>query len=1304
MSADPEATAGRALQQQSPTIATGDHSAGQDDAPSQDTDQQDEDEEEDEEDEEEPKLKYAKLTGNLTGVYRNGDSTSAFVVAGDKMVMGSHNGSVHVLALPGLQALRSWRGHSATITSISVSPTPPPPTTVRSEKGETSVVTLGSPAPSIRDQPRSSATAPAAARQPPQQQHSTPSIVNTPNNQIYVATSSLDGHVCISSLLDTKDVQLRNFARPVNAVCLSPDYKNDRTYLSGGLAGQLVLTVGGKSGVSADANTSSTAAATSGWLGTLTGGLAGGGQGRDTALHSGEGPIGTIKWSLSGKWVVWVNEEGIKIMRSHLRLDSESAEDAWKRIAHAGKPNRTNWTGMAAVWKARCEWINELRLEDDHTDAQGDAPPAAITKPNGNGIPGSNATSKAKKVEKLIVGWGDTTWLLHVHEGGTSHSGSRQIGSADIIHKLQFRDCIVSGITLYTPTLAAILAYRTRDDDDNPIDNSNTPSKGGRQRNRRTGLPPQLRLVNIKDGEEVDLDELSISRFETLSAQDYHLSTIYIPQPVPEKVLRGEGKGALAAVWEASGGGYAERLFSSSASVMSGSSSGKDEKTSGRRSVSSPKGSVQGVAASQPFRRVTDAHPYMEAQGQKLVIQSPYDCVLAIKRDQGDHLEWLLEHERYAEAWLLIDRHPQIVDTAERQTYGADSEPSSPSRADPNSLADFFTDGQDAQSSIGGEPGYNASSQKEKRRIGDLWLQQLIAARQWVEAGEIAGKVLGTSPRWEHWVWTFAQADKFDEITPYIPSSQLRPPLPSLVYEVVLGHYIQVDRSRLKQLMETWDPELFDVKSIITAIEGKLRSGEVTERTVEDGEKGRDWRMLMEALAKLYLADDRSREALRCYIRTQNADTAMELIKDGGLLDAVGEDVPGLLMLRVSAEQLRSAPPAELEEASSDALQLLREEAHRGTIPPSTVIGQLERKGPALQLFLFFYLKALWLGRPDQEQQQQNQQTPRRKWDPRIQEGHALVNDHADLALSLFAEYDRDLLMTFLRASEMYSYERAANICDQRHYIPELVYILSKTGQAKRALSLIISELGDVKQAISFAKENGELWDDLLDYSMNRPRFIRGLLEELGTAINPVKMIRRIPEGLEIPGLKDGIQTMVREYEIQYSISEGVARVLRGEVGVAMDTLRAGRKKAVRFEVVHGRHGVEDVDLAVRDVPTTVPGDGEVLAVARRKVEVKSVRPGHCVGCGEPFGDDEKLPLIGFACGHVYHLPCLLRANPATSDEDSIDRLLGQLGYQNSSEDSGIGGRSVGAKVAHAHVIKNVVKGGCRHCVISDGA
>lgn len=51
----------------------------------EDDDEEEEEEEEDDE-EDEPRLNYTSLTKYLRTLYRNGDATSAFLVAGDKMV------------------------------------------------------------------------------------------------------------------------------------------------------------------------------------------------------------------------------------------------------------------------------------------------------------------------------------------------------------------------------------------------------------------------------------------------------------------------------------------------------------------------------------------------------------------------------------------------------------------------------------------------------------------------------------------------------------------------------------------------------------------------------------------------------------------------------------------------------------------------------------------------------------------------------------------------------------------------------------------------------------------------------------------------------------------------------------------------------------------------------------------------------------------------------------------------------------------------------------------------------------------
>ncbi len=49
-------------------------------------DNREEEEASEDEEDEEPRLKYASLTKHLRPVYRNGDATSASLVAGDKMV------------------------------------------------------------------------------------------------------------------------------------------------------------------------------------------------------------------------------------------------------------------------------------------------------------------------------------------------------------------------------------------------------------------------------------------------------------------------------------------------------------------------------------------------------------------------------------------------------------------------------------------------------------------------------------------------------------------------------------------------------------------------------------------------------------------------------------------------------------------------------------------------------------------------------------------------------------------------------------------------------------------------------------------------------------------------------------------------------------------------------------------------------------------------------------------------------------------------------------------------------------------
>ncbi|KAI1126992.1 hypothetical protein F5Y10DRAFT_201926 [Nemania abortiva] len=1266
----------------------------EDDEEDEDEDEDDDEEEVEEEDDEEeeeddePRLKYARLTQHLLPVYRNGDSTSAFLVAGDKMIVGTHKGNIHVVQLPTFQSLIAYHAHDASVTSISISPYPPPtlPPTLKPEA-------LARAATQTASRPSSQHTESSPARQQ-RKPREIPQVPNLPSNNIFIASSSMDGFVRVQSLVDpAKDCRIRNFARPVQAVAVSPDYKNDRTYLSGGRAGNLVLTVGAPQGRSTSTTVGTAAAAAAGWLGSV--GLAAN-TGKDTILHSGEGAISTIKWSLSGKYVVWLNEHGIKIMRSKMHLDSVSLEDAWKRIGHIDRPQTEEWEEMAGFWEGRAEWIDDQAIGGSDDEGKESSAPTTLTPAAAKLA--LQAKTHDKSIERLLVGWGGTIWIIHVHPGGVSSAKDdtqRSVGRAEIAKILRM-DCIISGISLYTQNLLLVLAYcnpeqgdgvdrdaqlaRGHEADPSITSSGSGPSTSG-IRHRRNALRPELRLIDLVSQAEVDKDSLPVNNFQGLSSNDYHLGVL----PASRAASVAASRGALEALagfgndmWNAAI--MPISLFSSGASIRS--------KNSNDAASRSQVGGGNNARAGSYFTSQT-AHPSLVKPGAKLFIHSPHDCILATKRDLGDHLAWLLEHEKYQDAWELLNEHPEVMEVSEKLDSGF-----TPTPERNTSTTDEFV--EDTSSVIDFHKAPNTPIEKEKQRIGELWVQELLDHGNWDKAAKIVAMVVKAPDRWEKWVYTFAGAKRFDEIANYIPSEPMHPPIPGTIYEIVLGHYLRTDKPRFKELLERWGLELFNIQEIATALENQLRFRDVREDSIEDGEKGRDWHIVMEALARLHEASGKYRDALKCYIKLQDADSAMRLIRDNHLADAVADDVASFIALRVPETKVSRMSIEELAESTSEAITLLVDETQRGLIRPETVVSQLEKQ--SLDHYLFFYFRGLW---------QEYREGP-------VDETVSLLDEFADLVVRIFVLFDRELLMDFLRVSTSYAFEKAVQECEHANYVPELVYLYSKTGQMKRALYLIIDRLRDVSQAIAFAKEQDDpdLWEDLLMYSMDKPRFIRALLEEVGTSINPITLIRRIPEGLEIPGLREGLKHIMKEHEIQYSISSGVARVLRSEVVAAQSQLRNGQRKGIKFDVVV--QSSDHLDIEVKDVPrnpaielfsptSTVQSNGSgtptTFAAVPPATETdqqpdhdhKEAQPGHCAKCHDPFSEWETETLVGFACGHVFHITHLLETLHPGQDIDPA--IVGNGGSGRSR-----GGRFVGSKVTHARLIRDRVESGCPVC------
>lgn len=569
---------------------------------------------------------------------------------------------------------------------------------------------------------------------------------------------------------------------------------------------------------------------------------------------------------------------------------------------------------------------------------------------------------------------------------------------------------------MYTQNLLMVLAYCSAEDDEDddasegastvrghkshPSTSSTGSQPSGGIPRRQNNQRPELRLIDLDSKKEVSGDSLTVSRYERLSAGDYHLGII----PPRNAAAVVSSRGALEAlagigtdVWHAAIN--PRSLFSSGASIRS-HGSGDDASSVARA------GSTTGTIRPGMTGQLPSVHPSLTKPGAKIFIHSPYDCILATKRDLSDHLSWLLEHKRYEEAWGLLNDNPEILTAPE----GISELPSTPTKQ--QGSEDFRDDESVTDSSY---RAMYSSVEKEKRRIGDLWIQGLVEEGRWAAAARVCSQVLKTPDRWEKWVWTFAGAKRFDDIADYIPSELTSPPLPTTVYEVVLGHYLQTDKPRFRELLDRWPTDLFNINIITTALENQLKFRDVREDSIDDGEKGRDWRIVVECLAHLHEANGRHREALKCYIKLQDADSTFRLIRDSHLAEAVVDDIPSFIGLRVSPERLDQMTEKDLEEATSEAITLLVDEAQHGLVRPEVVVEQL--RAQELHLYLFFYLRGLWRGEGLKEHTGENM-------DRLVMESQSLVDDFADLAVHLFATYDRTLLMDFLKASTSYGLEK----------------------------------------------------------------------------------------------------------------------------------------------------------------------------------------------------------------------------------------------------------------------------------------
>ncbi|KAI8139914.1 hypothetical protein BJV82DRAFT_625472 [Fennellomyces sp. T-0311] len=472
---------------------------------------------------------------------------------------------------------------------------------------------------------------------------------------------------------------------------------------------------------------------------------------------------------------------------------------------------------------------------------------------------------------------------------------------------------------------------------------------------------------------------------------------------------------------------------------------------------------------------------YLDEEDMFYVL-GPKDLVAARPRDQDDHIEWLMDHERYGDA---------------------------------------------LQAAREAEAHYGGSRRFDVGEIGQTYLNWLVEHRHYEEAAKECPGVLGNDRTlWEDWVFRFTELGELKAIAPYIPVKD--PQLSSTLYEIVLAWFLKSDHQALRTTIHQWPRSLYSLSNVIVAVEDYLP-------------KDKDNEILLECLADLYTYNNQPDKAIEYNLRLRRPN-AFELIQEYNMFDAV-KDKAVLLMefdqhLLESEEKKRQeggSPKSIKKRTQMPAVQMLVKNTE--AIPPNKVVRQLRSH----RRFLHIYLDALF----DRDR-------------------HIGYEFH-DMQIELYADYDYPKLLDFLRASHYVSLEKAYNVCEKKDLVPEMVFILGRMGDNKKALMLIIERLGDVQRAIDFAKEqkDDDLWEDLLTYSMDKPKFIRGLLENVGTDIEPLRLIKRIPDELEIPGLKEALLKILQDYNLQMSLHEGCEKILVSDSVFLADRMYRTQKRGI---------------------------------------------------------------------------------------------------------------------------------------------
>lgn len=491
----------------------------------------------------------------------------------------------------------------------------------------------------------------------------------------------------------------------------------------------------------------------------------------------------------------------------------------------------------------------------------------------------------------------------------------------------------------------------------------------------------------------------------------------------------------------------------------------------------------------------------------KYFIVSATDGVVAEQVLLYDQLQWFISKDRYLDAWRVTEH---LLPRLKRLNLGILHVDSLVSQEKWEEAATFL--GSILEVEYSDLPDNYTTLSSVSTEEMDIYIREVIT-------------------QWDAWSRIFIETGHVGQIATVVPTSP-KLNLPKHIFNHILEHYLKTDQDEFVRLLKSWSLDLFDYKSIETKLEEELEAkASNTELRI--------------ALSDLYVSSYEPSKSVP-HLTFLKVPTIIQFLFKHHLLTTYKDKLPEFIILRFkNREDFESQPIPKLEEKLGDIIDIFVDSRHE-LLPAEIVDLFVTSRMDVVNYFYLQKLKAV---------------------------DDFLVQTFGNELVKLYAEFDKTKLIGFLSSNNNYEIEMAIELCETNEYIPELVYLLGKIGENKKALRLMIEKLDDPETAINFAKHQNdkETWTILIDHSMDKPKFIKALIEDadelLSQFYDPIDVLQRMSNNIEVWGLNNSIIKFSYNNELNLVLNQLIYRLVLKNTEELSHYLRLDRIRGFEIHV-----------------------------------------------------------------------------------------------------------------------------------------